>query len=367
MKKALASLLAIVLAAALLGGCTSTTPASKTEALSGGTVASLAPSQTVFVPRDLPETIQHWAVEPSIEADEIRPLISEETYHLMEIFGPRAGNAYRQTRDDYFWQVSVIEQGGNEGLVEMTGEIVYEVNQPIGGITQGLLFSEKDNRYIAQCIFTKHQPENPGGTYYNWLDNDYKDNGPVQITAQGHTSHLLWDEEEHRVWYLYAKEAAGPAEAIKYERPLPVMLAKNIQNDDKTIVSLEETHLYGYAQDNQLLVPCMYEAAQHPWEEIGAVKEGGKWYYVTMQNQRLNEEGFDAVHPESEGPWGNMVFDFSEGLVAVNRGGKWGYMDKYGQEVIPCQYEAARPVHRGKAWVKQGGLWGVADLEEYLP
>jgi hypothetical protein len=123
---------------------------------------------------------------------------------------------------------------------------------------------------------------------------------------------------------------------------------------------------WGYAMGGQILVPAIYQRAQYMQEGVGAAERDGKWDYVTPENVVLNEKGYDTAWNNPFTSWATTnAYDFSEGLVAVNRNNRWGYMDHNGVEVIPCQYDAARPVYNGMAWVKVDGLWGIADLSAY--
>ena len=58
--------------------------------------------------------------------------------------------------------------------------------------------------------------------------------------------------------------------------------------------------------------------------------------------------------------WSN---NFSEGLANVKINGKWGYINTKGEEVIPCQYDAANPFSEGVAVVIIGKKWKYIDKE----
>jgi WG containing repeat len=53
--------------------------------------------------------------------------------------------------------------------------------------------------------------------------------------------------------------------------------------------------------------------------------------------------------------------DFQRGLLAVRILNKWGYVDLKGQEVIPPQYDEARPFYDRLTAVKLDGKWGYIN------
>src|SRR5690606_18758861 len=54
---------------------------------------------------------------------------------------------------------------------------------------------------------------------------------------------------------------------------------------------------------------------------------------------------------------------FSEGLAAVKKGGKWGYIDVNNKAVIDFQFDYARRFKQGRAIVQKGDCYGVINKE----
>ena len=63
------------------------------------------------------------------------------------------------------------------------------------------------------------------------------------------------------------------------------------------------------------------------------------------------------------GPVCEAIESYSDGLYAVCQDGLWGYLDIEGSQIIPCQYQKARPFCGNLAAVQNtDGLWGYISL-----
>ena len=100
-----------------------------------------------------------------------------------------------------------------------------------------------------------------------------------------------------------------------------------------------------------------------------AVQRDGKWGYQDSNGKEIlpcmfNELHINWVDPNRGFTQYQPVFSFSENLVAVATDKGAGYYDIDGNEIIPCgEFEQARPVHDGKAWVKKNGKWGIIHIQ----
>ncbi len=100
-------------------------------------------------------------------------------------------------------------------------------------------------------------------------------------------------------------------------------------------------------------IPCEYEEvrdfAQN--EELAAVKQGGKWYFIDSTGKRAFDKAFDDAD------------EYRIGLAAVSVSNKWGYIDRTGALVIEPVYDAAYRFSEWErvAWVKVGELRGMID------
>ncbi len=115
-----------------------------------------------------------------------------------------------------------------------------------------------------------------------------------------------------------------------------------------------------------------YITLENPYfsdNNCSAVKRDGKWGYQDSNGKEIlpcmfNELHINWVDPNRGFTQYQPVFSFSENLVAVATDKGAGYYDIDGNEIIPCgEFEQARPVHDGKAWVKKNGKWGIIHIQ----
>ena len=65
----------------------------------------------------------------------------------------------------------------------------------------------------------------------------------------------------------------------------------------------------------------------------------------------------ESIHP----------YLFTEEFVPVSIGSTYGYYNIDGECVVsPGEFEQARPVHNGRAWVRKNGMWGIIQLGEII-
>ena len=131
---------------------------------------------------------------------------------------------------------------------------------------------------------------------------------------------------------------------------------------------------YGLADADTLFVaPTMLDAVDYttipedPQNDAFAIFDGETWTYYDTDGEviisgcepgwRQIEDVYRFVPLDTLRP-----FHFSEGLLCVGQDGAWGYCDHEGNMVVPCIFEAARPVYNGLAWVRLDGLWGVIRI-----
>lgn len=99
--------------------------------------------------------------------------------------------------------------------------------------------------------------------------------------------------------------------------------------------------------------------------EIVACKKDGKWgYYSYYDGREIIPCQFDDVKTRISDDVGYNAYIPTCGYIAVKKDGGYGYYNTDGKEVIPCgEFEQARPVYDGKAWVKKNGKWGVISID----
>ncbi len=103
--------------------------------------------------------------------------------------------------------------------------------------------------------------------------------------------------------------------------------------------------------DDLLVIPYQYDAAEDFSEGLACVSKDGKWGYIDKEGNVIIPFVYD------------FVWSFSEGLAPVERENKWGYIDKSGNEVIPCQYDYAIDFSDGLARVSKSGKCGFVDYQ----
>lgn len=358
MKRKLTGFLAIVVAAVLFCSCQN-----------GGAQSGTA--QAVSSQPNAPKvTIDKWAVPPSIEAEDIKPLVtSYDRDYCVNYYKPHLLEAIAGS---YYHDVSVVVQNGQEGLIDYTGTL--------------RLPAAYSRVWLVEDKIVAADGEGGEGTVYHGVNEHY---ALAENTAEmsKYASQWVWDVGKGRPYHMFGRE---PVLYDRYpETVVPVQMVR--LNHDLFLPPQEAAdgvavHVYnpeaegdlylstdgsadpyrgrwGYAIGEELVIPDQYERCQYMCEGIGAASRGGKWYYVTEAGEEINQSGYDTAWNNPFTAWAKAnAFDFSEGLCAVTRDGKWGYINRSGEEVIPCQFEATRPVYNGRAWVKKDGLWGVADL-----
>ncbi len=72
----------------------------------------------------------------------------------------------------------------------------------------------------------------------------------------------------------------------------------------------------------------------------------------------IDKTGKVVIKPQFDG---DSARDFYEDLAAVKIGGKWGYIDKTGKVVIKPQFDDAVYFQEGLAGVEIGGKLGYID------
>jgi hypothetical protein len=96
-----------------------------------------------------------------------------------------------------------------------------------------------------------------------------------------------------------------------------------------------------------------------------ALEKDGKWGYVNSSGDEIISFNCDEVFSSYNGEFSDSEesghpYLFSDDIVAVSINYSFGYYDIDGNCLVrSTEFEQARPVHRGRAWVCTGGLWGV--------
>lgn len=158
--------------------------------------------------------------------------------------------------------------------------------------------------------------------------------------------------------------------------------------DERYYVGEKDKMYYADAQANLVLGP--YEDATTFNGQRAAVKEGGKWYLIDLNGNKLSDGYLEFATDVKDMVYRNNVIfaktekgyicmdgqgtrignDYYEEAkcfldttyTAVKQNGKWGFIDNTGKFVIEPQYEDAKPFQNGMAAVKKDGLWGYINI-----
>ncbi|CDX04943.1 Tetratricopeptide repeat [Desulfitobacterium hafniense] len=336
----------------------------------------------------LPVEVTKWFIEPSIEADDIQPVISIFDYPL------KAWDSIIEN-PDYFFNVSEITIGGKVGLIDNSGDIrlPVEFDKVYFNRASESLAVEREQGNNGRWKNLNEDYSLSEGTYdyseietfaWNFFDNRlymFGGNGyetffgplsaetpiPVSWTFNYDVTTLPpdnFDKEtfhatQQRRWHFNrAYGATFDSNASSWvnlhrradgqldgSRPSPVEFSSP-WNGGKS----------GYVTGNKIIAAFDFDRVGPFVEERAPVAKDRALYYLAPDGKIITPDGYDLFD----------VYNFSEGLAAMSKNGLWGVINKNGEVLIPCQYEAVRPVYHGKAWVKSNGKWGVADLTTYV-
>jgi hypothetical protein len=136
--------------------------------------------------------------------------------------------------------------------------------------------------------------------------------------------------------------------------------------------------LYGLADDTKVYVDFQYKHAYFGGGSSGndgagcAFEKDGKWCIYNSSGEQIIPFVLDPIennYPNAlfwcgtnDGLY-NTPFIISDGCVAAKIGDEWGFFNSKGEVAVPFgEFDEVRSVHKGRAWVKKDGLWGVIHL-----
>lgn len=247
----------------------------------------------------------YWAVEPTIEADDI-------------IITDRQG--LNKESD-----LAVIEKNGKYGFIDYDGDILLDCEFETYHTWYGCGLVALHSKFMHQQTFVT-------------INND---NTPVYaIHSHGCGTTPMYKYENNEVRYngiFWPKEGTAIA----------------VQNT--------ETGKYALFDNDIQLTDFVYDDGHNPYygDYVGLC-QNGKWAYFDADGNKLLDFEFLEVGQHRK------LYDFSGNLVAVRNSEGYGYYNSNGECIIPCgEFECARPVQNGKAWVKQNGKWGVICIDAF--
>lgn len=288
-----------------------------------------------------------WLLKPSIQAANI---ISSDL-------------GYVNTDDEVnrsFVQTSIIYNNGKYGFINYDGSIILEPSYDyyyICNCGQMILYNMSDEEISEICTLDK-QGQIVYDTYI------HEDDAPE----------YFWDETTQKTYVKKKNEDY----AREYTENGIVVAAKTtvtmIEYNSYSIPALTNP-VYGVVKDNKMLTDFEYEDYYAPpFRSVKstaiALKKNGKWGYISEDGSEIIPFECDDILSSYNGSINNISdkshpYLFSDGFVPVCIDSSYCYYNMSGECVVSHgEFEQARPVVNGKAWVKCNGKWGVIQLGE---
>lgn len=347
MKKLTCTAACLSAAAVMLAGCA--IPGIE----SGGSDNSMTDSYS-YTPNAEEETKQgySWLMEPSVSAD-----------NIISFDGSQVDPDDEQ--NSAYANYSVIRQNGKYGLIDFKGNIVIQPEYDdyytcwCGEITLVNVIDEKKEKYEYCTVDSSKQ-------IVNYV-SDHNDNAPK----------YYWDAESEKIFVKNNNEEYGTE--YKGKKTVVVGEAKIKSTDNGYYeITPEENSLYGLAKKGKLLLDMVYFDYYAPsYKGAGltgiALKDGeGKWGYVGSDGKTIVDFKCDGDMSTYNGrliddETKSHPFLFTGDYVPVSVNASYGYYDIEGNCIVrPGEFEQARPVHNGRAWVRYNGLWGIIQIGEII-
>lgn len=179
------------------------------------------------------------------------------------------------------------------------------------------------------------------------------------------TSAYVYDVDTGLIYSSMYGEYAKEYNEVNYA----IVAAGKKVSSTGTSIQFELTGKYGVVQKSKLVIPCEYDGyIFFNTDHIVALKKDGKWGYFDEEGNQIldciyspsaQKRYMYALNDEQYVPYAS-----TEGYIALCKDGKWGFADIKGNYVTDFEFEEARPVNHGKAWVKTENGWGIIKLED---
>lgn len=327
------------------------------------------PPSSVSVPassssEEEPKEVYRWVIEPSLAYDTMMPVPNENSSDTMTL-------GFLDVYDGRYWGVNRFD-----GSVVFEPIYTDEYNNPMGvcgmdgmhdvPLPDALWNGETTNQTLAAVGLPYEVDGGHGGGRHSLLQ--HPDTGQMISMFHGDGFALQPDG-------ITAEDFWGnPIPALPYYRGLSGLAEdfSNVANENGLLVDYS---LLGLARtDGTVLLAPEYTRAYYyngfyALEKNGYYQENGwvsgQWaYYSTTTEQFITDFVYDL-------PWVDHwqkpgIGFFNEGLCPVAQNGRYGYIDTKGNTIVPLEFEGATHVHNGRAWVKQGGLWGQIEFVREL-
>lgn len=283
-----------------------------------------------------------WELEPSIEADDIYVVDTDEAY-LNQACVDKVCDGFGMEGNYDVYDSAVYRIGGTVGLIDYSGKKL-ETN-------------EKHNMFIIQngtidvgYFWESGWPGDPMCCYF-YDESTGKITDEWNIPYNGMDTILVGKHDDQWNWKYGLYRNGTPLTSIDYEK------GKMNYASNNGVFALCKNGKWGYFdKDGKLILDFTCDSIAYvPNGILGLCVTG---YGTDETGTVINEITSDPIYYD--------VYMASEGYIPVRMDGQWALYDVSGTQVIPAgTFAEIRPVHRGKAWVKDisSGLWGVIRLE----
>lgn len=347
MKKTLGIMLSCSLACTVMTGCSlpgMSEQSDDDDFLIANSYADSSPSADA-------EDNYKWIVEPTVSADNIIVFDSSQIDPDNE-----SNTAYMNA--------SVLYQNGMYGFIDYNGAV--------------LVSPKYSGYYTCACgemVLYNVIDERNGVYEYCRLDSA----GQTLDYVQPHENYApvyYWDADKEQIFVKNGNKDY----AVRFTDKKTVVVARAQLNDvgggNYSVDGVDDS-AYALAKEDSLISGFEYTDYYAPaFKGAGltaiALEKDGKWGYVSSGGEELIPFKCDPVLSS----YGGELIDneehlhpflFNEELVPVSVGSTYGYYNIDGECVVdPGEFEQARPVHNGRAWVRKNGLWGVIQLGEII-
>ena len=343
MKRIICSTVSLVLAGTIMSGCgIPGLDSSQTD------VNSMTDSYSTDV-NIVKEKEYKWVVEPSVTADNIITFDGSQV------------NSEDEENSDYA-NLSVIRLNGKYGLIDFSGKVVVEPEYEdfytcwCGEITLFNTIDEKNGVYEYCSVDNSNQVVNYAPKHI--------DNSPE----------YFWDTTTKKVYVKNKTEET--AVIFDSKKTVAVMECDAVEDagNGRFRITEKKEPLYALAKKGRLITEMEYTDCYAPAYKgtgltgIAMKNSDDKWGYLSSTGKTIIDFKCDGDASAYGGHLidnqdGEHPFLFSDEYVPVVIDGTYSYYDMKGNCVVSQgEFEQARPLHNGKAWVKQNGLWGVIQL-----
>lgn len=256
------------------------------------------------------------------------------------------------TEADFFDQglLATVRLDSYYCVINRRGEVVYKNTHFTLVVDKGTHFLATTNSYTEQLYDATGQPVTG---VYNKI-NRFNSYGYAQIVSR-YTRYGLIDRS--------FKEVIAPRYgSIEFFSP--------------TLIKVYEDSTHGYGLVNistGIRVPCKYQQVYPPREGLLMVLQDGKCGFIDSNGkvvllpryQRAVPEGIKAGQWYNESTYEGFNLDglYCGLAVVTNDAGESGYINASGETVVPFRFERAYGFSNNRAWVKEGGKWGMIDTK----